>query len=87
MYFLCGHVLFTGVLQEEAEHRLNHRRNVHLQLITHGNHYLLNQQYDGVLDGAGWIPELLHIERYVFYVKSAKFTLTCNWHLHVCVPL
>ena len=61
-YLLCCHVLLAGVLQEEAEHRLHHRWNVYLQLITHGNHYLLYQQNDGVLDRTAGVPKLLQMQ-------------------------
>ena len=59
VHLLCCHALLARVLQEEAEHRLNHRRNVHLQLITHGNHYLLDQQNNGVLNRTTGVPKLL----------------------------
>ncbi len=51
--------MFTGILQEELEHWLYERRDVHLELLTHGLHYLLYQQDDGVLDGTRGAPELL----------------------------
>ena len=58
-YLLCGQFMFTGVLQEEPEHRLDERGDVHLQLLSHSQHYLLNQQDNGILDGTSRAPEFL----------------------------
>ena len=58
-YLLSGDLHLTLVLQEQPQHRLHQGRDVHLQLVAHGNHDLLNEQNDGILDGTGWTPELL----------------------------
>ncbi len=51
--------MLSGVLQEEFEDRLDERRNVDLEFLTHGQHYLLYEQDDGVLNGTRGTPELL----------------------------
>ena len=58
-YLLSGQLAFAVVLQEEPEDWLDERRDVHLQLLTHGQNDLLYQQDNGVLDGAGGTPEFL----------------------------
>ena len=53
--------MFSRVLQEELEDRLDERRDVHLQFLTHGQDYLLYEQDDGVLDGTCRTPKLLQV--------------------------
>ena len=42
-HLLSGHFLLTGILKEQLEDRVDQTRDVHLELIAHGNHYLLNE--------------------------------------------
>ncbi len=81
---MSGQFAFAGILKEESEDWLDEGRNVHLELLPHGQDDLLNQQDDGVLNRAGGAPEVLQMIsnlRWAYFQDEVQYSSPSSDHI------